>query len=172
MGGYKPNIRNYRSIIFKKTFSDLIATYRAVKDPENRARILQREKQKLERARKMGKSKVIVMDEHRKNEWKLKERQRPHEPFDDETLSEIEIQRDEYAAQVAAVYNAQDPKYERRVKAAKEALEVLKDLAPELVPEPSIHLDMIKITGPSFSLPVTDFLEMKAPLGHSNLYEE
>lgn len=47
--------------LYKKTLSDLIATYRAVKDPENRARILQREKQKLERARKMGKTKVIVM---------------------------------------------------------------------------------------------------------------
>ena len=50
---------------------------------------------------------IKIQDEHRKNEWKLKERQRPHEPFDDETLSEIEIQRNEYAAQVAAVYNAQ-----------------------------------------------------------------
>ena len=47
--------------LYKKTLSDLIATYRAAKGPENRARILQREKQKLERARKMGKSKVIVM---------------------------------------------------------------------------------------------------------------
>ena len=46
-------------------------------------------------------------DEHRKNEWKLAERSRPFEPFDDETIVETEIIRDEFAANVAKVYNEQ-----------------------------------------------------------------
>lgn len=49
----------------------------------------------------------VFKDEHRRNEWKLSELQRPHLPFDDDTICAIEVQRDEFAAQVAGVYNEQ-----------------------------------------------------------------
>ena len=84
----------------------------------------------------------------------------------------IEVQRDEYASQVAAVYNEEENKYYRRVKRARIALGALKQLAPDLVPDPSIHTDVIELHGPSFSLPITDFLAMKAPMGSANRYDQ
>ena len=54
---------------------------------------------------------------------------------------------------------------------AEAALEELKNICPELIPAPYIHKEMVEITGPDFSLPVDDFLTMKAPLGQANLYE-
>jgi hypothetical protein len=69
--------------------------------------MIQREEQKLQRAKKVGKEKIIVKDEYRKNEWKLRSKQREFEAFDDDTICTVEVQRDEYAAQVAEVFNDQ-----------------------------------------------------------------
>ena len=38
----------------------ILENYKAVKDPEHRQRILAKEQQKLDRAKKMGKTKIIV----------------------------------------------------------------------------------------------------------------
>jgi len=137
-----------------------------VKDPEFRAKILQREEQKLERIKKMGKQLKVIKDEHRKNEWKLAERSRPFEPFDDDTIVQTEIIRDQFAADVAKVYNEQDAKYKRRVERSRAACAALEQLAPHLIPAPFIEDEMISFSGPSYSLPIDDFLEMRAPMGN------
>lgn len=55
---------------------------------------------------------------------------------------------------------------------AREAFDVLKQLAPQFIPDPYIDGELMELRGPSFSLPIQDFLEMKAPMGHANIYEE
>ena len=40
---------------------EALAKFRAVKDPEFRGQMLKREQQKLERAKKLGKEKIIVL---------------------------------------------------------------------------------------------------------------
>ncbi|CBY12293.1 unnamed protein product [Oikopleura dioica] len=151
--------------------AEVLNRYRNTKDPELRQQILKREEIKLERAQKMGKDRIIVKDEYRKFEWKLESNQRKFEAFEDETLIDAEIANDEYSEQMNAVFKEADEKYYRRVKMAEAALEELKNICPELIPAPYIHKEMVEITGPDFSLPVDDFLTMKAPLGQANLYE-
>ncbi|CAG5076632.1 Oidioi.mRNA.OKI2018_I69.PAR.g8507.t1.cds [Oikopleura dioica] len=151
--------------------AEVLNRYRNTKDPELRQQILKREEIKLERAQKMGKDRIIVKDEYRKFEWKLESNQRKFEPFEDEVLIEAEIAGDEYSQQMKSVFKEADEKYYCRVKLAEAALEELKELCPSLIPAPHIHKDMVEIKGPDFSLPVDDFLTMKAPLGQANLYE-
>ena len=57
---------------------------------------------------------------------------------------------------------AQEQKYELRVQKAKEALKLLKEIAPDLVPKPSVEITGIEFSGPNYSLPIDDYFTMKA----------
>ena len=65
----------------------------------------------------------------------------------------------------------QERKYEIRVQKAKEALNLLQEIAPELVPKPSVEYLGIEFSGPNYSLPIDEYFTMKAPLGTANRFE-
>ena len=65
----------------------------------------------------------------------------------------------------------QERKYEIRVQKAKEALDLLQEIAPELVPKPSVESFGIEFSGPNYSLPIDEYFTMKAPLGTANRFE-
>ena len=65
----------------------------------------------------------------------------------------------------------QERKYEIRVQKAKEALNLLQEIAPELVPKPSVESFGIEFSGPNYSLPIDEYFTMKAPLGTANRFE-
>jgi len=159
-------------MFFEYNFSEeKLRNIRGTKDAERRQEMIKKEIMKLTTRGQNTKQDKVIQDAVNRNEWKLRERVREFEDFEDEELLQIALDKDEVSRQINDVMIDQERKYEIRVQKAKEALNLLQEIAPELVPKPSVEYLGIEFSGPNYSLPIDEYFTMKAPLGTANRFE-
>jgi len=160
-----PNVK------LSKLYEEKLRNIRGTKDAERRKEMIQKEILKITRRGEDTKQDKVIKDAVNRNEWKLRERAREYQDFEDEELLQIALDKDEVSRQINNVMIDQERKYELRVQKAKEALNLLQEIAPELVPKPSVESFGIEFSGPNYSLPINEYFTMKAPLGTANRFE-
>jgi len=162
---------NEEKFKLSKLYEEKLRNIRGTKDVERRQEMIQKEILKLTNRGQTTKQDKVIKDAVMKNEWKLRERVREFEEFEDQELLQIALDKDEVSRQINDVMIDQERKYEIRVQKAKEALNLLQEIAPELVPKPSVESFGIEFSGPNYSLPIDEYFTMKAPLGTANRFE-
>merc|ERR1712106_18565 len=158
--------------VLSKEMANQLFNIRTSPDPDRKKELIKKLEQKLEKSGNNKGVEVIVKDALQRNEWRLETFQREFEPFDEDELVETKFARDELSAEMSRVMVEEETKYYRRVQHARAALDKLKELTPQLVPEPGLHDGSVEFSGPSFSLPVDKYYEMLSPLGIANQYDQ